>query len=59
MKLNELCEACHVLDGATENAGKFVCYRCDRKIRKQDKRRRQESVRDQIRIRQEETTSIS
>ena len=56
MKLNDLCENCGVLDGATVNDQKLVCYRCDRKLRKQEKRQRREDVRNnRVRLAQEES----
>lgn len=56
---NDICERCGVLDGMTVNNQQLVCYRCDRKLRKQERQRRRENVRDKVRIRQEETTSVS
>lgn len=36
--LNDLCERCGVMDGITVQDGMLVCFRCQRKIKKQNKK---------------------
>jgi uncharacterized membrane protein len=36
--LNDLCEACGVMDGITVVGDQFVCYRCAKKLKKLKKK---------------------
>ena len=36
--LNDLCERCGIMDGITVQDGTLVCFKCQRKIKKQNKK---------------------
>lgn len=55
--LNDLCERCGILDGVTVQDGKLVCFRCQRKLKKEEKKRGRQNGRR--RTRQEASPDVS
>lgn len=55
--INDLCENCHILDGISVVEGMLVCFRCGRKMKKEEKKRGRQNGRR--RTRQETSPDVS
>ena len=56
--LNDLCERCHILDGITVQNGTLVCFRCQRKLKKENKKNGRKDERKR-RIKQGASPTVS
>jgi len=57
--LNDLCDRCQIMDGVTVQNGELVCFRCQRKIKKQNKKNGRNDNGRKRRIEQGSSTAVS